>query len=328
LPVRFRNFIQPELPVLRSEGQTDAALDGVANWSWPADDGPARRRSGADTNTGNSILTGHWPMKLRERLWTRMNGAGNSFFALDARQLVVEETWEFRSKFARQLCSETSGLSADGLFILESSPSADFKWDFFNSDGSAAEMCGNAARCATRFFLDRSPSQSEVSFETVAGVIVGQKISAVDYRVRMPNLPAPGAVRPLTVNEASKNFYFVNTGVPHLVIEGDAVAATALMIRQAPELGSAGSNVTFVKEVKPGEMKAVTFERGVDDFTLACGTGAVAAAAYGREQHPQLTNFKIQMPGGLLTVGWISAVNSVLTGPAVIDYEIKLGDKA
>lgn len=265
-------------------------------------------------------------MSLATRTWTHMNGAGNSFFVIDARENPLQESSQDRAAFAKKLCSRTPGLAADGLFILEKAAGLDFKWDFYNSDGSHAEMCGNASRCATRFFLDRVREQNEVRFETAAGVIVGQKVAHDVYRVRMPEIPSAGAPRALTVEGRVGDFYFVNTGVPHLVIPEAPAKERALQLRQAPELGAAGSNVTFVERLSETKFNAVTFERGVDDYTLACGTGATAAAAFARMQAPHATVFEIQMPGGLLKVEWVGDRQAYLSGPAVIDFDVKLGE--
>lgn len=265
-------------------------------------------------------------VSMHERIWTHMNGAGNSFFIVDGRENPIPETSAERAAFAQRICVGTSGLSADGLFILEKADGFDFKWDFYNSDGSFAEMCGNASRCATRFFLDRVKTQDEVRFQTAAGLIVGRKIADQVYQVRMPEIPVAGSAHKLTVDGQAGDYYFVNTGVPHLVIPEVPVKARALSLRQAPELGAAGSNVTFIEKQSATKYKAVTFERGVDDYTLACGTGATAAAAYARAQNPQAKIFEIQMPGGLLQVEWASEQQAYLSGPAVIDYEVRLGE--
>lgn len=265
-------------------------------------------------------------MSLARRTWTRMNGAGNSFFVTDARENPPAENAAARAEFARRLCAGTPGLQADGLFLLQQADGLDFEWDFYNSDGSAAEMCGNAARCATRFFLDRVRAQAEVRFRTAAGVIEGARAGDGVYRVRMPEIPAAGAERALTVDGRAESRYFVNTGVPHLVVPEAPDADRALKLRRAPELGAAGANVTFVEKLGDDRYRAVTFERGVDDFTPACGTGATAAAAYARTLAPSARVFAVQMPGGLLTVEWTGERQAYLSGPAVIDFDVKLGE--
>lgn len=255
-----------------------------------------------------------------------MNGAGNSFFVLDATKIPVEENRDQRSAFVRRICRETSGLHADGLFILEVDATADFRWDFYNADGSPAEMCGNAARCAVRFFLERLRDQPEVRFQTSAGTIVGTREANGEYRVVMPSSGGYGTVQAVTSGRRSERLFFVNTGVPHLVLNEKPDAARARTLRFAPELGAAGANITFANRIAKGVLEAVTFERGVEDFTLACGTGAVAAAAMGRAEHPELRRFEIRMPGGNLTVTWSENEQAELTGAAEFDFEVKLGE--
>lgn len=270
-------------------------------------------------------------MKLGQRVWTHMNGAGNTFLMTDARQNPVSETVSQRAAFAKRICSQIGGLTADGLVILEASnpaePPVDFQWDFYNSDGSPAEMCGNAARCVTRFFIEKIKNQSQVSFQTQAGLIIGRPDLHTNRTVvTMPKLSQPGQFLELTIGKTRGEFYVINTGVPHLVVEGEPVADAALILRKAPELGPAGANVTFYEETTPGHVTAVTFERGVDDFTLACGTGAVAAAAFAREKNPFLKKFDIEMPGGVLTVEWLTDTSATLSGPADFDFEVTLGE--
>jgi diaminopimelate epimerase len=253
-----------------------------------------------------------------------MSGAGNTFYILDEREKTIEIA--DRPAFVRKLCQETVGVATDGVVFLKPSAGLDFAWEFYNSDGSVAEMCGNAARCASLYVFQKAQDKKEVRFLTLAGQIQAERLgpvqSIVQIRVQLPEskiVSADQSVR-WSTKQGVRGF-FVNTGVPHFVIEGHPDEALAQKIRNAKEFEPAGTNVTFVQRTWVDEAKqsgevedpyfaqAVTFERGVEGFTLACGTGAVAAAAFLKyeiesQKLPLESSFDIEMPGGLLTVAW------------------------
>jgi diaminopimelate epimerase len=126
----------------------------------------------------------------------------------------------------------------------------------------------------------------------------------------------------ISVDGKKKSVFSINTGVPHLVVEGEPDFALAQKLRRAPELGPAGSNVTFVDRdhEEAEQLQAITFERGVENFTLACGTGAVAAAEFQRASHPAQTEVWIEMPGGALRVRWEDS-RPLLSGPVELQFE-------
>lgn len=253
---------------------------------------------------------------------SRMSGAGNTFFFVDS--FTNNLTFADRRRFVRDLCQSTPGLHADGVVIVEKSNVADFRWDFYNEDGSSAEMCGNAARCAAFYFFSLIKEKPTLSFETVAGHVKAEILSPGWIRVDLPKLKSKGEFKMVKVGKKAEEYFCVNTGVPHVIVVGEPDAELGEALRRAEEFGAPGSNVTFVQEEAPGEMKAVTFERGVEDFTLACGTGAVAAAAFGRESNPFLKSFLIEMPGGELSVEWTDELSVSLTGPAKFEFDIQL----
>lgn len=254
---------------------------------------------------------------------TRMSGAGNTFFFHNGWDKAFSGD---RRAFARRLCQEIVGLHADGFVFIEKHASADFAWDFYNEDGSPAEMCGNAARCAIQFFQCEIEKKEKLAFSSVVGIVEGEVLSPGWVKVKLPPLKEGG--RFVTVPSMKKEFYFINTGVPHLLVEDEPDAELARTLRSAPQFAPTGTNVTFMAEDSPGEIRAVTFERGVEDFTLACGTGAVAAAAFGRERNPFLKNFLVEMPGGELSVEWDDERQAILTGPAKFEFDLVLeGEK-
>lgn len=221
----------------------------------------------------------------------KMNGAGNDFIIIDHRKSVVPDA--LMADFARLVCRRQFSVGADGLFFIEPSSHADFKWRFFNSDGSEAEMCGNGARCVARFAYMHGIAAARMRFETLAGII---DAAVADTQVTI-TMPPPHAMQlDLAVNIGEQQFivHSVNTGVPHIVLfdeEVDAgkVAVLGRQLRHHPLFAPAGTNVNFVAG-SPEGFRLRTYERGVEAETRACGTGAVAcaliAAAKGLTQSP------------------------------------------
>ena len=173
-------------------------------------------------------------------------------------------------------------VGADGLILIEPSDKADFRWRFYNSDGSRAEMCGNGARCAARFAYVNGISGEKLTFETDAGIVSGQ-VNADRAKVKMPDptdlrldYSIELATGPLAVSS-------INTGVPHVVIMQDDIEAVDVFglgreIRNHEAFAPAGTNVNFICQQGPGRLAIRTYERGVEDETLACGTGSIASA--------------------------------------------------
>ena len=212
--------------------------------------------------------------------FSKMSGTGNDFILIDNRDRRVEDNR--LTEFIRGVCRRKMSVGADGLILIESSDKADFRWRFFNSDGSLAEMCGNGARCAARFAYLNGIAGENLSFETEAGIINGQ----VKGRGAKVKIPDPADLRldytvdlasgPLTVSS-------LNTGVPHVVVMQEAVDGVDVVglgreLRYHEAFAPAGTNVNFICQQKPGQLAIRTYERGVEDETLACGTGAIASA--------------------------------------------------
>lgn len=221
----------------------------------------------------------------------KFSGAENSFF--------ITEDPQPAGFSPKDIAKKVEG--SDGFIFLTSQGTQDYHWDFYNSDGSIAEMCGNAARCVLSY-LNYKKGLSQVNIETLAGFVSVSSMSTEDdYRVQINNV---------RVLEKSKSVlgekgFWVNTGVPHFVIEKPLAQARRLSsrkIRAHKALGARGANVTYVEALSENFILAVSYERGVEDFTPACGTGALAAAAYFYEKRPDEKEFFIAMPGGILCV--------------------------
>jgi len=183
-------------------------------------------------------------------------------------------------------CRRKVSVGADGLILIENDIDADFRWQFFNADGSEAEMCGNGARCAARFArLKGIVDKDRLSFSTLAGLIEAQ-VWGERAKVRMPQPHGMEIDFPLELGDCLLHLSFINTGVPHAVFFADSQAQLEELdvfelgrcIRFHQRFQPAGSNADFVFVSGPRHISIRTYERGVEAETLACGTGSIAAA--------------------------------------------------
>ena len=202
-----------------------------------------------------------------------MNGAGNDFMVMDARGMTLDF-----SALAIELCKLTG---ADGFMAVDHSDIADFRLHFYNSDGTRGEMCGNGARCICRFAHELGIVGDEMTIQTDAGLVPGWRIDENQYRVKLNN---PGV---LDLHRKGEIAYVElgNPGVPHAVYEytgdlwanADALREQFRSLRHDPAFPK-GANVNFYQPIGENEVRVLTFERGVEDFTLACGTGTGSVA--------------------------------------------------
>ena len=221
--------------------------------------------------------------------FAKLQGSGNDFVVIDNRDGKVEEFLRSLNldikEFVKRVCAFHTGVGADGLILIENpeNPENHFKWQFFNSDGSVAEMCGNGSRCAVRFAFDEGIVGKEVRFETLAGVIRAYVLDG-GKRIKVQLTP-PKDYREvsLSLDTQSIEGYFINTGVPHFVavvndLEKIDVIKLGRAIRFHPEFQPKGTNVNFIEREGEDAIRIRTYERGVEGETLACGTGATASA--------------------------------------------------
>ena len=210
----------------------------------------------------------------------KMHGGGNDFVLIDHRERFIPEAEQ--PQFVRRVCHRQLGAGADGLILLEDSPRADFRWRFYNADGSEPEMCGNGGRCAARLAVMHGIAPADLSFETLAGII---KAEVRDRRVKllMTGVGEVSLNRAIPLEGETLTGHFLKVGVPHVAVpvadlESTPVTRWGRAIRFHPLFAPAGTNVNFIRVEGPQEVVIRTYERGVEDETLACGTGAVAAA--------------------------------------------------
>jgi len=212
--------------------------------------------------------------------FTKMSGSGNDFILVDHRNPILAE--DQMKGFARRVCQRRVSVGADGLILIEGSERADFKWRFFNADGSEAEMCGNGGRCAARFAYLKGIAGASLTFETLAGILSAQ-VDGKRVKLQMTQPYGLKLDEAIFIEDKEQILSSINTGVPHAVIflenlERTDVVRLGKAIRYHPHFAPAGTNANFVRLENHSRLSIRTYERGVEDETLACGTGAVASA--------------------------------------------------
>ncbi len=266
-------------------------------------------------------------MKLQ---FTKMEGCGNDFIFVDCMRGRGINT--LNSNQVRHLCDRHFGIGADGLVMLFEGGPTNARWKFYNADGTEAEMCGNAARCAMIFLADRHfPEERVISLQTEAGTVKGKKLGPNLAEVAMvsKNNPTFRFADKMVAIEGMGTLrtYFIDSGVPHAVVEVDElkdypIQKVGAALRSNLIYGRQGTNVTFFQKSTNNVISATTYERGVENETMACGTGAVAAACIFSEVYLQALPIVVKVPGGELVVD-MSPVSKIvlLRGPAFYVYE-------
>jgi diaminopimelate epimerase len=259
--------------------------------------------------------------------FTKMNGAGNDFILFDNRTGDIDLD---RNQIAH-LCDRHRGIGADGILLLENPTNrADFRMRYFNADGGEAEMCGNGARCFARFANKVTGKNEKISFETPAGVISAE-LNGDLVTLRMTE---PSDLRlniDLSMAAQNKTIHFINSGVLHVVIpvakiDDAAVRSEGAAIRYHKTFSPNGTNVNFIEKRGPNKIAIRTYERGVEDETLACGTGIVASALVFAAIEDREGPVTVLARGGdELQVGFERVEgrfrNVTLTGPAEFVFE-------
>ena len=263
----------------------------------------------------------------------KMHGCGNDFLIID---YVGAHAPEFFPEEVAYLCDRHYGLGADGLVVLYEEKNVHAAWRFYNSDGSRAEMCGNAARCVIKYLAERHyPEEVPISLGTDVGIIKGKLMEENPGIVEITLSPNPikefeFEQKLIVAGENSFDVNFINTGVPHAVLEVKDIATYPILdvgrrLLKHPAFGPSGTNVTFFQRVVGQKIKATTFERGVEYETFACGTGVAAAAIIYSELFLQPFPIEVEVPGGVLEAD-VSPVSKmlVLRGPAQYVYSVEL----
>jgi len=210
----------------------------------------------------------------------KMQGSGNDFILIDDRRGILKGL-NLRN-LAVKVCHRNYSVGADGLIVIVPSKKADFKWRFFNADGSEAEMCGNGSRCAARFAHLKKIAGKDMAFETLAGTINAQ-VKKETVKVQLTAASGQRMNIAVPLDSGLRMGHFINTGVPHLVylskdIDREDVDRIGKTTRYHDLFKPAGTNVNFIQILGRHKLRIRTYERGVEGETLACGTGSVAAA--------------------------------------------------
>ena len=252
--------------------------------------------------------------------FNKYHGTGNDFIIIDNRNNIFNPS---AAEIIKELCARRFGIGADGLILISSRKDHDFEMKYFNSDGNESSMCGNGGRCAAAFALKHviaGPNQRFLTYDGVHEAVISEEI----IRLKMNDvdeIKTPGTD------------YFINTGSPHFVrftrnVKNFKVFEEGRKIRNDREFAPGGTNVNFV-EVSDDSIFVRTYERGVEDETLSCGTGVTASAiASVLEGHFDTNSVKVKTPGGNLSVEFRienhRIVDIWLSGPATYVYEGKV----
>jgi diaminopimelate epimerase len=255
----------------------------------------------------------------------KMHGAGNDFVLVDdrAQRFPCDDR-----AFVARLADRRFGVGAEGIILIQPATSdADFRMRFFNPDGGEVEMCGNGARCVARLATEIGAAPRSMRFDTVAGLIRAEVDEDGLVTLGMTEPKDWAFDRTLTLDGRPYRYSFVNSGVPHVVMEVEDldaldVAGLGRAVRRHPDFAPAGTNVNFIAITGPHALRVRTYERGVEAETLACGTGITAcgliAGKLGRVSTPvQVTCAS----GDVLEVHFVAtadgATQVTLRGPAV-----------
>lgn len=263
----------------------------------------------------------------------KFHGAGNDFIIIDDRESQFSGKVRNPEEFIKMMCNRHFGIGADGLILLKNSDAAEFSMIYFNSDGLEGSLCGNGGRCLVAFAQSCGIFYKETVFLASDGlhkaiVNINEK-NLWDISLKMNDV---GLV------SKHRSGYLVNTGSPHIVLFLDNISETDVYnqgraIRNNKEFGPYGINVNFVEIISTDTLKMRTYERGVENETLACGTGAtaVALAAWTNGVRNSGNHYILQAPGGRLRVNFSSPdslsghfTDIWLSGPAQKVFEGKI----
>ncbi len=199
---------------------------------------------------------------------SKYSASGNDFV------IIHSATKEDRTNLAKELCHRQDGIGADGLIVILPHISLDFEWEFYNADGSHADMCGNGSRAAAHYAYSNSLAPSSMNFLTGAGIISANVTHNTITSAMVQSELTPPEILDKTIEFNGKNWWLINTGVPHLVCLKESVEK--FDIAEARELRHKYNANVNICCVDGENLRVRTYERGVEDETLACGTGMAA----------------------------------------------------
>ena len=273
--------------------------------------------------------------------FTKMNGAGNDFIILNNLEEHLEQS--LFPSIARTLCHRHLSIGADGLMVIEAPrQGGDYRMLFYNSDGSEGEMCGNGARCICRYGYENGLAGEAQTVESPSGIVTGTRIDQRNYRIRLTDPTVIDLHRSVEARGKTWDCAYVELGtpgLPHAVVPYPGLSTLTMdglrelgkTLRRHPAFPK-GANVNFCDMTGPDQLVELTYERGVEDFTYACGTGTgatvLALTLMGRVSGRDVA---VSVPGGTLRVTIDrdgEAVKAIwLTGPTNIVCEGEVRDE-
>lgn len=265
----------------------------------------------------------------------KMNGSGNDFILIDNRDERIKNA--DLSRLVKKACRRRESVGADGVILVIKSSKYDFGWRYLNADGGEVEMCGNGTRCVARYAYLTGIAGPEMTFETLAGPVSAQ-VKGRMVKVLMPSPSGLCMDIDLEYEDGWKTVDFVNTGVPHVVIGVDdlvdhPVKEHGRAIRYNSRFSPKGTNADFMELTGPDQLAMRTYERGVEDETLACGTGATACALMASVRGMVISPVQVKTFGGeVLTIHFNKVGDSFgdvwLEGNTSIVYRAQLNPEA
>lgn len=257
----------------------------------------------------------------------KMQGSGNDFIVIDNRSRSISP--DVMPAWAKALCPHAFSIGADGIIFLEEDASgqAATRWHFFNADGSRAEMCGNGSRCATLLAHRLGMAPAEHFMLTDAGPVHAKVFpEAGEVEVQLTPVQGLSLDFSLQLGEEALTAHFANTGVPHTVIVSENVKALDIKdlgarVRYHERFAPAGTNANFIQVVNRGELLLRTYERGVENETYACGTGAAASVAVAHSLGLCEARAKVTTSGGEILEITVDGNDIFLRGKALLVYQ-------
>ncbi|MDY0236481.1 MAG: diaminopimelate epimerase [Gudongella sp.] len=277
--------------------------------------------------------------------FTKMHGAGNDFIIIN--NIVEKISKEKFADIASTLCKRRLSIGADGIMFVDNpTTEGDYRMHFFNADGTEGEMCGNGARCICRYGYENGLAGEKQRVETLSGIVEGIRIDKRNYRIKLNKPTVFERDYPLEFSGKRYDCSYVelgDPGLPHLVVElpgfQDMLEEDLYKIGKglrSHKMLAKGANVNFISFDTQGNLSARTFERGVEDFTLACGTGAGSIGfALIKKERLKVKVVQVIMPGGILSVeleesdkGYediiISGPTNIVSTGIILDEELNL----
>ena len=237
---------------------------------------------------------------MEEIEFWKMSGSGNDFILIDNRHDEIKD--REMGRLVQRACRRRESVGADGVIFVTRSKKYDFGWHYFNADGGEVEMCGNATRCVSRFAFLNGITGPKMTFETLAGP-VSSEVKGRMVKVLMPTPTGLDMDLDLERRQGWKTVDFINTGVPHAVICVDNISNYPVKeqgkaIRFHKRFSPGGTNADFMEITGSDQIKMRTYERGVEDETLACWTGAIACALTASARDMVSSPVKVKTLGG------------------------------